>query len=386
MEKKPFKFKQLLLSVAVLTLGISGAIALKATATSPFEQKQADKRPVVKVQSIQADDYPVTIIGHGEVRPKETTTLSAFVSGEVVNWHPNFVAGGLVKRGDVLFSIDKDRYQAAVLEAEAAVSQAEAQLISEQAQGKVAKAEAKRLAKQQVTDLYLRKPQLMSAKAQLKSAKAMLRLAKRDLKNCETRAPYDALVIARTIGVGQFVQQGAPVGELYNIETAQILLPIAGFDAPFLPNTLAETQVQLNSTVSKRSVRMGVIKRDLGIIDKDTRMSHLMVEVSDPYSLNSTQPLLKFGEYVEAQFEGKTLTNAIKISQDLVTNGKIWLVNEAETLEQHTLTILRDEDKYVYAESNIAANKKMLLTQPDFPQVGMKVKVSNALGANVAKH
>eukprot|EP00581_Thalassiosira_minuscula_P037650 CAMPEP_0184456798 /NCGR_PEP_ID=MMETSP0740-20130409/28016_1 /TAXON_ID=385413 /ORGANISM="Thalassiosira miniscula, Strain CCMP1093" /LENGTH=51 /DNA_ID=CAMNT_0026829027 /DNA_START=18 /DNA_END=169 /DNA_ORIENTATION=+ len=50
--------------------------------------------------------------------------LSAQVSGEVVSWNPKFVAGGLVKRGEVLFSVEKDTYEAALWQAEAELSQA----------------------------------------------------------------------------------------------------------------------------------------------------------------------------------------------------------------------------------------------------------------------
>ena len=64
------------------------------------------------------------------------------MSGEVDSLHPNFVAGGLVKRGDVLFTIEKDAYEAALWQAESELSRAQAALIEEQARSDVAKREA----------------------------------------------------------------------------------------------------------------------------------------------------------------------------------------------------------------------------------------------------
>ena len=57
-------------------------------------------------------------------------------------------------------------------------------MIEEQAQADVAQKQAKRLPKSQVTELYLRKPQLLSAEAKVKSSLADLKRARRDLENC----------------------------------------------------------------------------------------------------------------------------------------------------------------------------------------------------------
>ena len=121
--------------------------------------------------------------------------MAAQVSGEVQSWNPKFVSGGLIRRGEVLFSIEPDAYEAALLLAEANLASAQAQLIQEQAQADVAAKEAKTMPNARVTDLYLRKPQVMSAQAGVKSAEAQLKIAKRDLENCQVKAPYDALVV-----------------------------------------------------------------------------------------------------------------------------------------------------------------------------------------------
>ena len=197
---KEHKWKKRLFPLLALGLGIAGFMAFSASAQKAEEEQTVDTRPTVSVEALSAQDYQVVITGYGEVAPLETTSLAAQVSGEVVSWHPNFVPGGMIKRGEVMFSIEKDSYEAALYQAEANLSQAKAQLIEEQARADVAKDEAKRLPQTKVTDLYLRKPQLLSAEANLKSAMAQLKLAKRDLANCEVVAPYDALIVSRNLG------------------------------------------------------------------------------------------------------------------------------------------------------------------------------------------
>jgi multidrug efflux system membrane fusion protein len=224
MNKKWFKG---IFPLVILAIGFGGMSAIKASGEDDEDNKPVDTRPTVNVEAAIAEDYQVRITSFGEVRPLESTMISAQVSGEVLTWHPNFVPGGLVLRGDTLFTIELDTYEAALLQAEADLSLAKANLIEEKANADVAKREANG---RKVSDLYLRKPQLLGAQASVKSAQARLKIAQRDLDNCAIKAPYDALVVSRDLGVGQYVNQGSQVGELYNIESAEVSFPIAGFD------------------------------------------------------------------------------------------------------------------------------------------------------------
>ena len=243
MKQKWFKG---ILPLVILAIGLGGMSAIKASGEKDVDKEPVDVRPTVKIETAIAEDYQVRITSYGEVRPLESTMISAQVSGEVVTWHPNFVPGGLVLRGDTLFTIELDTYEAALLQAEADLSLAKANLIEEQAKAVVAKREAKG---RKVSDLYLRKPQMLGAQASVKSSQSRLKIAQRDLDNCAIKAPYDALVISRDLGVGQYVNKGSKVGELYNIESAEISFPIAGFDREFLPTDLTQ-QIATISTVS----------------------------------------------------------------------------------------------------------------------------------------
>ncbi|MFT4994252.1 MAG: multidrug efflux system membrane fusion protein, partial [Paraglaciecola sp.] len=364
------------LPIVVLAIGFGGMKAIEASAPEEEEKEALDTRPTVTIETALAEDYQVKITSFGEVKPLESTLLSAQVSGEVRSWHPNFVPGGLVLLGDTLFSIEKDTYQAAQLQAEANLSLAESQLIEEQARADVAKQEAKNLSQSKVSDLYLRKPQLMSAKAAVKSAQSKLNIAQRDLKNCDVTAPYDALVITRNIGVGQYVNQGAQVAELYNIETAEITFPIAGFDRAFLPAGIADKMARVSTNGYNAITREGLISRDLGIIDQSTRMSQLVVRVEDPYSLKSDLPPLKFGSYVEVSFAGKTLRKIYRLPQDLVTNRIVWVVDDEQQLQPQQVNIVREEGEYFLISKGVQEQDKVVTTLPEYPQKGMKVKIA----------
>lgn len=375
---------KLAIFIVILGCGFAVKALIEGSEPEPEEQEKTDNRPTVSVEALNAIDHQVAISSFGEVVPLERTVLAAQVSGEVTSWNPNFVAGGLVKRGDILFSIEKDAYEAALLQAEAQVSLAEASLIEEQARQKVAMREAKNLPANQVSDLYLRKPQVLSAQAQLKSAQAAYRIAQRDLSNCDVTAPYDALVLSREIGSGQFVNVGMKVAEINNIEAAEVIFPVAGFDSPFLPKKIDNNPATVRAKDVAGISRVAYLQRDLGIVDQSTRMNHLVVRIDDPYSLNTDAPQLKFGTYVEVEFAGKLIENVYKVPQNLVNKRKIWVIDADQKLLSKNVEVVREEGTYFLISSGINEQDQVVMTLPEYPQNGMGVKLLGEDGDKVA--
>ncbi|WP_038175994.1 MULTISPECIES: efflux RND transporter periplasmic adaptor subunit [Vibrio] len=371
-----------LLPFVVLGGAYAGYSAIASSAPDPLKSKPPKAPPVVQVAKAQSSNHKVVITGHGELRPVEVTQLSAQVSGEVISWHPNFLVGGVVERGEVLFTIESDNYQAAVLQAQAELASAQAALIEERARAEVAKRQAQNLPKNQVTDLYLRKPQLLSAEAQLKSAQASLKRAKRDLANCEVVAPYDALVVEKSIGVGQFISAGGHVATLNNVEAGEVHIPIAGFDSAFLPTNFAGLPARVIQRGISSTQRQGVIDRDLGIVDSSTRMTSLVIRVDDPYAVNSEQFPIQFGSYVEVQFTGKELKHIYRLPQELVNNRQVWVVNQDNQLEPRTVNVLRAEKEFMLINQGLSDDDQIVITVPEYPQQGLAVTVADIVSTN----
>lgn len=384
------KWTKVVLPAVVLVLGYAGMKGIEASASDKTPAEKIDTRPTVTIDSLTPEVVRVQLNSFGEVMPLETTNLAAQVSGEVQMWNPKLVSGGLVRKGEVLFTVEADTYEAALLSAQANVASAKAQLIQEKAQADVAAREAKTMPNSQVSELYLRKPQVMSAEANLKSAEAQLKIAKRDLENCEVKAPYDALVVSRSISTGDYVTQGSPVAVLNNIESAEITFPVAGFDSRFLEAKTVGSEVTVSdNTISNQNVQgisvKGVIHRDTGIVDNNTRMSYFVARVNDPYSINSNKPVLKFGSYVSVSFEGKVLEDVFRIPQELVTEQKVWTLDEDNTLHSHKVKVVREDsgDFLIQGDFN---PQKVVMSLPEYPQNGMAVRViENTANAVTAK-
>lgn len=365
---------KIILPVVVLSMSAGAFKLVNAAADKEPEVNEVDTRPLVAVESVHADTYPVSIKAYGTLEPIEMTSLAASVSGEVISWNSEFIEGGLLRRGETLFAVDPAPYEAAVTLAEANLMSAQANLIEQKALAEIAADEARRHPEKTYTDLFLRKPQLLSAEASVKSSEAALAIAQRDLRNCVVKAPFDALVVTKSLGQGQYVGTGSPVASLYNVESARVLVPVPGFEVDFLPEKLQGATVTVSMPVTGAS-RQASIRHDLGVIDEATRMAHLMIELKDPYALNSPGVALKYGAYTEVTFAGKTLNQVYRLPQSAVRQQQVWVVNPENELEARTVDIVREEPGFYYIRTGLNEGDRLVMTLPEYPQNGMPVKV-----------
>lgn len=363
-----------MLPVAVLVVGIVIFQLVNTFAKAEPESLEEDLRPLIEAKTILPEDYQVNISGFGSIEPFESTQLSSQVSGEVESWHPQFIEGGLVKRGEALFTLDRTAYEAAYLQAEANLASAEANLIEQKALAKVAEDEARNNPQKTYTDLFLRKPQVISAESAVKSAQASLKIAKRDLENCEVYAPYNALVVKRDIGLGQYITTGSPIATLYNIETAKLVIPIPDFEAEFLPEQMSGTPVSIHVTGSPSKTRSGEVRHAIGVVDEATRMTQIFIDIPDPLGLSGNAPALKFGTYVEARFQGKIFSNIYKLPQDLVNSESVWLLENNSNLTEAKVNVLRQEGKYFLINDGLQISDQVVTKLPEYPSEGMSVR------------
>jgi len=372
--------KSLKIFLPILILGCGGVLAGAIMSTSV---KGADKKtteqalPLVEIRDLQATSHQVKITSWGEIEPKEKTLLSLQVSGRVNQTHPSFIAGGIIHKGDVILTVEQDDYLTQLVESEATLANAISALEQSKAKANVAKENLKHIAINKRSALGLHQPQLNSAMAAVESAQARLKQSQRNLARTRLIAPYDALVITKNVGLGQLANAGNNLGEIYNIESAEVHLPIPKQDMLFLPDNISGLGAKLSNGKTLRTI---VIDRDLGIVDSKTRMNHIIGEIRDPYGIHNKLAPLKFGQFVEIKVQAKRLTAVYLLDQDELDNEKVWLLDDDSKLKQHRVNILRTEGKQVYV-SGLSNEQRLVSQPPEYPQVGMKVRTQHTLVA-----
>lgn len=152
-------------------------------------------KPVVK-QIVEHDDFI------GRFDAVDTVDLRARVSGYLDSIH--FTDGALVKKGDLLFTIDQRPYHDALDDATAAVAAAQASV--DFAATDLERATALRQSgniTEQIADQ--RRQSSLSSRAALDRAQAQLSRAKLDMEFTEIRAPMSGRISRHLVSIGNLV-------------------------------------------------------------------------------------------------------------------------------------------------------------------------------------
>lgn len=110
------------LLVAAAFAGCTGKDSVQAA-----KPQQAPAAPV-KVATVASRTMPVEVQAIGNVEAISTVTIKAQISGQLVGVH--FREGDFVKKGQLLFTIDKAPFQAALRQAEGTLARDEAQSLN----------------------------------------------------------------------------------------------------------------------------------------------------------------------------------------------------------------------------------------------------------------
>ncbi|HAL72068.1 MAG TPA: efflux transporter periplasmic adaptor subunit, partial [Verrucomicrobiales bacterium] len=158
------------------------------------------------VGTVTKQTVPIYVENVGQTQASETVEIRARVSGFITE--APFKEGSLVKKGDLLFKIDPRSYAAVVDQSKANVTKAEASL--ERAKGDLQRLEplvaASAISKQ---DRDTAGTTAKVAEADLLAAKAALATAELNLSYATMVAPFDGMIGARNVDVGNFVGSSA---------------------------------------------------------------------------------------------------------------------------------------------------------------------------------
>jgi RND family efflux transporter MFP subunit len=356
-------------------------MAVMIASKSKPEKKEVEAAEfLVDASDIQFNNVEFLVYAQGVVQPKNQTVLSSQVSGKVVNISDRFIEGGFFNKGDVLVEVESVDYETDLLLAEAELARAQAALEEEIARGRVAEKEWSSFNSGAPPELGLRKPQLAREQANLKAASANLERAKRNLERTKIRAPYDGLVKSRMVDLGQFLPMGGQIGEVFSTDVAEVRLPLTDDDVSFIGELEGEAPlVTLSADVAgQRRFWEGRLVRDEAVLDDARRVIYGVVEVNDPYRLQSKQShqeTLKFGRFVSAQISGVQAQNIVKLPRYVLRlDGTVLTVDEDSKLAINQVEVARTDEDFVYISDGLDRQHQVVLSAVTRPYEGMPVR------------
>ncbi|MGB1263855.1 MAG: efflux RND transporter periplasmic adaptor subunit [Cognaticolwellia sp.] len=385
--RRMIPLRYVLTPIAIVFFAIVGLIILAVLAPKPAKKPVIVKAPLVEVKTIERKNVRFSIASQGSVLPRTQTNLISEVSGQITSVNDKFNVGGFFKKGEVLLSVDDISYQVALLQAQSRLDAAQAVLIEEQARKEQAEDEwlltGKALSKAPI--LALRLPQLQKAKADVKAAKATVTDAEVKLARTKIIAPYDAIIKAKQVDIGQYVTMGANLATTFAVDYAEVRLPIKQRDVDFLSLPKINQAQQQVSTVDIYYQLSGAehrwsshLTRYEGEVDSRSRVHYVIAQIDDPYSVlsSSQHQELRIGTFVNAKIAGKEIQDIVTIPRSALHGAnKLYLIDQDNKLHIQEIDVLRNDADYVYSHDQIASEFRLITTQMEAPVEGMVLRV-----------
>ena len=374
--------------LVVLSLLLVKGLIVVDKARRPERMEEAVPATMVDAIPVERVSLNLSVFSQGSVAPRTETTLVAEVSGIIVNVSPNFVAGGFLRKGETVLEIDPSDYRAGLKRAQANLASRKAQFADQKARADQALKDWKNMGRQgEPSDLTLRKPQLAEAQANVQAAEAELQKAERDLQRTHIKVPYDGLVRSKKADIGQYVAPGTPLGVTFDIDTAEIRLPLSATDVSYLDLPSAtdpadKPRLQVTLTTGNSSIGgqwQAEIIRTEGVIDEKSRVTYAVAQVVDPYGVlgRSHQAELKVGTFVRAEILGLRANNVFKLPRSVLRPDNTVLVANAERkLEIRQVNVLRAEPRSVYIRDGIVDGDMVITTSLDAAIPGTQLTIS----------
>lgn len=373
---------RVLIPVGILILAVAVAAALFSSRKPPEQAVVESKAYLVDTMQVNKQDLNFIVNSQGTVLPKIETVLSAQVAGMIVDVAPVFIEGGMFKKGDTLVTLEQSDYLTDVKAAEAELARAQAALQEEQARGKVAAEEWRSIKGGLAPELGLRKPQLATEISNVKAAEARVERAKRNLQRTTIKAPYDGLVRERRVDLGQFVTVGSQIGMIYSTEVAEVRMPLSDSDLEYLQlpnNGSSSNMVTLSATVAgQKSFWQGVLSRNEGILDEQSRVIYAVAEVKDPYQriTQISAPQLKFGRFVTAEIVGDRGQNIVVLPRNVMRlDGTVLVVKDDRTLDIRSVDLQRADEQFVYIRNGLQTGELVVSSTVPNPYQDMPVRL-----------
>lgn len=230
----------------------------------------------VQVAPLQKRHVQYAVTAPGALDAFQQVQITARVAGAVD--HVAFVEGQNVKEGDILATIESDRYQVAV-------DQAKASLAKSQATQKSQEAQLQRRTATQTTnpglipgeEIEQHETAVETAKADVAASQQQLRVAQLNLRDSMVRAPIAGVVQTRTVQTGQYLQPGAVLATIIQRDPLLLRFAVTEQDAPRLKPGM-EAELMLRESSHTYTAKISLVA---GAADTQTRLVPVTAQVDE---------------------------------------------------------------------------------------------------------
>ncbi len=378
------------LVVLILAVGVMVAMAIMRARPEAVQVPPDDSGVLVEVAEVRRLPRRIDVEAQGTVVPAQRVVVQPQVSGRIDVVATDLAPGTILREGDLIFAIEDADFKLAVARATAAVAEAAAQMELEQGRGRVAEREWELFqdeldAEQMEASLALREPQLRSRLSAVQTARANLARARLDLGRTVVRSPFNAVVLAESIEVGQIVTPQSQTVTLAGTDAFWVRAAVRTDEldqlrVPGLHGAALGSRALVRLDPENDDVLPGRIVRLLGDLDTAGRMARVLVEVADPLGLErgaagaGRRGLLLLDSYVDLMLEGAAVRDLFEVPRDWLKEGnRLWMYSGGR-LEMRPVEVAWRFEDSVCIDSGLNDTELVVTSRLATPIEGMKLR------------
>lgn len=370
--------RRILRQVVLIALCISAGWFLKTRLTPQSMMRAAGmaSEPFVLVETVKEQDVTPyqSVIGH--VEAINSVSLQPQVSGYLEK--VTFKEGSMVNAGDVLFVIEKAKYQATADLRKAELDSAKASLtkIEKDYYRQKSLNQQKYASEAKLDEAY---SNLLQARAAVKQAEANYKLAEIDLGYAEIKAPFSGKIGKAKVTEGNFVSTSSGVlATLVQVNPIRITFSITDKQmTDFLQSTI--TNGRVNTRVELPNGKVVRMTSTSEFIDNTIDTNTATIAVYGEFS--NDDGILVPGSYVNMNIDSGAPQQAVVISQASIGQDEhgnyVMVVNDKGIVEQRRVALGEVMGDRQIAKLGLKAGDRVIVQGLQKVSDGTKVRAEN---------
>lgn len=377
-------FVALFAVVAIVAVGVAVwgwliVFTMKGQNAKAAQQKQMmASMPAPTVDAVVVKEKPVIATEKfiARVEPIESVNVVARVEGVIEKVH--FSEGSMVKRGDLLFTIEQDRYSAELQVAKASLVQAEAALKQADKYYKRLKDADKRSVSQ--ADLDNAESTLLQAKAQIKLAEANIAVAQLNMDYTKITAPISGKIGRNFFTVGNTVSPNSGMlARIIQLDPIRVIFSTT--DKSYTKAMNLQKQGKVSEMVSSLKLPDGTDYTAQGKWDfVDNEMDSTTGTIAVRTLFNNPDKVLIPGGHVYIHISPKDAKMNPVVPQSALLNDNkgyyVYAVDNEGTVAVKRIKIIKNSEGLVTIKSGVKAGEQVVVQGLQKVAPGAKVNIN----------
>jgi membrane fusion protein, multidrug efflux system len=372
-----FKSRNRLKKVAVGLVAALIAVGLASCAGTKAAAPVQSAVPVLAA-TVEQKDMPQQVRAIGNVEPYSTVSVKTQITGELTGVF--FKEGEDVKKGQLLFELDKRPYEAALKQAEGALAKDEAQLEN-------ARLEARRYAELHTAGVVSKEQndQMQSNAAALEAAvtadKAAVQNARVQLVYCSIYSPINGRTGTLVLHRGNMIKanDNPALVTINQVEPIYVTFMVPEQYLAEIKQYAATGKLKVQAEIPNDT--RGPVTGTLSFIDNSVDQATGTIKLKGEFP--NTDRRLWPGQFVKAVLTLRDQPNAVVVPSQAVQNGQqgqfVFVIKDDMTVEARPVVITETTDGQVIVEKGLVPGERVVTDGQLRLVPGTKVQIKQAL-------